>query len=32
VECPFCAEMIRPRATICRFCGRDLPRRGGGAG
>jgi hypothetical protein len=29
VECPFCAEMIRSRATICRFCGRDLPSGGG---
>jgi uncharacterized membrane protein YdbT with pleckstrin-like domain len=24
-ECPFCAEWIRARATICRFCNRELP-------
>lgn len=24
--CPFCAELIRPSAAICRFCGRTIPR------
>jgi uncharacterized membrane protein YdbT with pleckstrin-like domain len=25
-ECPFCAEKIRAKAIICRFCNRELPR------
>jgi uncharacterized membrane protein YdbT with pleckstrin-like domain len=23
-ECPFCAEWIKERARICRYCGRDV--------
>lgn len=23
-ECPFCAEIIKNKAIICRFCNRDL--------
>jgi len=27
-ECPFCAEWIRAKARICRFCDRELPPEG----
>ena len=30
IECPQCAELIRERAKVCRFCDYDLVRRGRG--
>jgi hypothetical protein len=25
VQCPFCAEFIRPEANVCKHCGKDVP-------
>lgn len=24
-KCPHCAELVKPEATICRYCNRELP-------
>ena len=25
-KCPFCAELIKPDARVCRYCNRDVPQ------
>ena len=27
IECPFCAELIKPTAKICRYCGKEITER-----
>ena len=24
-KCPYCTELVRSQATVCRYCGRDIP-------
>lgn len=31
-QCPYCAEVVKKRAVVCRFCNRDLPAAVSSAG